>query len=327
MPRASSRWPRPPTRTSSSGSTRGAAASCRWTGCTSRAGWRAASCAAASRSASTATSPACSPPAPTGRRPGSTPRSRRLYRELHRLGHAHSVEIWEDGALAGGLYGVALGAAFFGESMFSRRRDASKFALIALVARLRAGGFRAARHPVRHRALARLGAVEIGRAAYHQRLRGGGEPAGGLPGAAARTPAVSRCCSSAPRRRSAGGRAPRAPATRRTSSPRTAARPRACRGCAGTRRRRRPGRPRGTRQVSAVISRCPKRAVSPTPHVDVLRWRRSACRARAGAARSAPRVAWLVGDLRATAPPPPARPPWPAPPPAGARIIARSRSA
>ena len=58
------------------------------------------------------------------------------------MGHAHSVEIWHAGALAGGLYGVALGGAFFGESMFCRRRDASKFALIALVARLRAGGFR-----------------------------------------------------------------------------------------------------------------------------------------------------------------------------------------
>ena len=58
------------------------------------------------------------------------------------MGHAHSVEIWQEGALAGGLYGVALGGAFFGESMFSRRRDTSKFALIALVARLNAGGFR-----------------------------------------------------------------------------------------------------------------------------------------------------------------------------------------
>jgi leucyl/phenylalanyl-tRNA--protein transferase len=94
----------------------------------------------------------------------------RLYRELHRLGHAHSVEIWQDGALAGGLYGVALGAAFFGESMFSHRRDASKLALIALVARLRAGGFRLldAQFVTDH--LARLGAVEISRAAYHRVL-------------------------------------------------------------------------------------------------------------------------------------------------------------
>ena len=94
----------------------------------------------------------------------------RLYRELHRLGHAHSVEVWEEGALAGGLYGVSLGAAFFGESMFSRRRDASKFALIALVARLRAGGFRLLDTQFVTDHLLRLGAVEIGRAAYHRLL-------------------------------------------------------------------------------------------------------------------------------------------------------------
>jgi leucyl/phenylalanyl-tRNA--protein transferase len=94
----------------------------------------------------------------------------RLYRELHRLGHAHSVEIWQGGALSGGLYGVALGAAFFGESMFSRRRDASKFALIALVARLRAGGFRLLDTQFVTDHLARLGAVEISRAAYHRAL-------------------------------------------------------------------------------------------------------------------------------------------------------------
>jgi leucyl/phenylalanyl-tRNA---protein transferase len=94
----------------------------------------------------------------------------RLYRELHRLGHAHSVEIWDDGGLAGGLYGVALGGAFFGESMFSRRRDASKLALIALVARLRAGGFSLLDTQFVTDHLARLGAVEISRAAYHRRL-------------------------------------------------------------------------------------------------------------------------------------------------------------
>jgi leucyl/phenylalanyl-tRNA---protein transferase len=95
----------------------------------------------------------------------------RLYRELHRLGHAHSVEIRQDGALAGGLYGVALGGAFFGESMFSRHRDASKFALIALVARLRFGGFTLLDTQFVTDHLERLGAVEIGRAAYHRRLQ------------------------------------------------------------------------------------------------------------------------------------------------------------
>ena len=94
------------------------------------------------------------------------PTIHRLYRDLHRLGHAHSVEIWTDGELAGGLYGVAIGAAFFGESMFSRRRDASKFAMIALVARLRAGGFRLLDTQFVTDHLVSLGAVEIGRATY-----------------------------------------------------------------------------------------------------------------------------------------------------------------
>jgi leucyl/phenylalanyl-tRNA--protein transferase len=93
-----------------------------------------------------------------------------LYRELHRLGHAHSVEIWTEGELTGGLYGVTLGAAFFGESMFSTSRDASKFALIALVARLRAGGFRLLDTQFVTDHLVGLGAVEIGRAAYHRSL-------------------------------------------------------------------------------------------------------------------------------------------------------------
>jgi leucyl/phenylalanyl-tRNA--protein transferase len=105
-------------------------------------------------------------------------RIRRLYSELHRMGYAHTVEIWQDGMLAGGLYGVALGAAFFGESMFSRRRDTSKFALIALVARLRAGGFRLLDTQFVTDHLARLGAVEISRAAYHRQLNAAiGRPA------------------------------------------------------------------------------------------------------------------------------------------------------
>lgn len=96
---------------------------------------------------------------------------RRLYLELHRLGHAHSVEIWYDDVLAGGLYGVSLGGAFFGESMFSRVRDTSKFALIALIARLNAGGFLLLDTQFVTEHLARLGAIEISRQDYHQRLR------------------------------------------------------------------------------------------------------------------------------------------------------------
>ena len=93
-----------------------------------------------------------------------------LYGALHQTGHAHSVEVWAEGALAGGLYGVALGGAFFGESMFSRMRDASKCALIALVARLNAGGFRLLDTQFVTPHLSRLGAVEIPRAEYRRRL-------------------------------------------------------------------------------------------------------------------------------------------------------------
>jgi leucyl/phenylalanyl-tRNA--protein transferase len=65
-----------------------------------------------------------------------------LYVQLHALGFAHSTEVWEDDHLVGGVYGVTLGAAFFGESMFSRKTDASKLALAFTTHRLRAGGFR-----------------------------------------------------------------------------------------------------------------------------------------------------------------------------------------
>lgn len=99
------------------------------------------------------------------------PEIRRLYLALHRMGQAHSVEIRQGGQLAGGLYGVAIGAAFFGESMFSRARDASKFALIALVARLRAGGFTLLDTQFVTPHLMRLGAVEISRREYQRRLK------------------------------------------------------------------------------------------------------------------------------------------------------------
>lgn len=88
------------------------------------------------------------------------------YADLHRRGHAHSVECWHDGMLVGGLYGVRLGAAFFGESMFNRSRDASKVALAWLVARLRVGGFRLLDCQFITDHLASLGAVEIGRQTY-----------------------------------------------------------------------------------------------------------------------------------------------------------------
>lgn len=94
-----------------------------------------------------------------------------LYLELAGMGFAHSLEVWEGEELVGGVYGVALGAAFFGESMFSRRRDASKLALAYLTHRLRAGGFRLFDTQFLTTHLASLGAVEISRAEYHRRLR------------------------------------------------------------------------------------------------------------------------------------------------------------
>jgi len=93
-----------------------------------------------------------------------------LYDQLHAMGHAHSVECYKDGALVGGLYGVTLGGAFFGESMFSRATDASKVALVHLVERLNARGFTLLDAQFITDHLRTLGAIEISRAEYHQRL-------------------------------------------------------------------------------------------------------------------------------------------------------------
>ena len=95
----------------------------------------------------------------------------RLYTALHVAGHAHSVECWQDGELAGGLYGVHLGAVFFGESMFSRRTDASKVALVHLVATLKLGGFKLLDTQFLTPHLARFGTVEIARETYLEELR------------------------------------------------------------------------------------------------------------------------------------------------------------
>jgi leucyl/phenylalanyl-tRNA--protein transferase len=92
------------------------------------------------------------------------------YVRLHGLGFAHSVESWKDGQLAGGLYGIALGKVFFGESMFSREPDASKAALVALVERLDARGYRVIDCQQATAHLASLGAREIPRAAFAQML-------------------------------------------------------------------------------------------------------------------------------------------------------------
>ncbi len=95
---------------------------------------------------------------------------RRLYLELHDLDRAHSLEVWNGPDLVGGVYGVTLGTAFFGESMFSRQRDASKVALAYLVDRLRTAGFTLFDTQFLTDHLASLGAIEISRAEYHSLL-------------------------------------------------------------------------------------------------------------------------------------------------------------
>jgi leucyl/phenylalanyl-tRNA--protein transferase len=94
----------------------------------------------------------------------------RLMRQLFDLGYAHSVESWEGDKLVGGLYGVSLGGAFFGESMFSRARDASKVALVHLVLRLRIGGYRLLDTQFVTEHLKQFGAIEISRAEYQRQL-------------------------------------------------------------------------------------------------------------------------------------------------------------
>jgi leucyl/phenylalanyl-tRNA---protein transferase len=94
-------------------------------------------------------------------------RIRSLYCQLHKMGFCHSVECWQDGRLVGGLYGVRIGGAFFGESMFSRQRDASKVALVHLVARLNAGSFRLLDAQFMTEHLSRFGTEEVAREAYH----------------------------------------------------------------------------------------------------------------------------------------------------------------
>jgi leucyl/phenylalanyl-tRNA--protein transferase len=102
-----------------------------------------------------------------------SPQIEHLFTDLHRMGYAHSVECWRDGELVGGLYGVAIGGVFFGESMFSFARDASKIALVHLVARLRLGGFQLLDTQFVTAHLAQFGAEEIPRHAYREQLVAG----------------------------------------------------------------------------------------------------------------------------------------------------------
>lgn len=112
----------------------------------------------------------CAAPAPGRRKTWISSRIRNLYRDLYDIGHCHTVECWQDDHLVGGLYGVRLGLAFCGESMFSRERDASKVALVHLAARLKAGGFTLLDTQFVTAHLSGFGAVEIGRRDYQARL-------------------------------------------------------------------------------------------------------------------------------------------------------------
>lgn len=109
---------------------------------------------------------ACAAPAPGREETWINDEILRLYTALHAAGHAHSIECWQNGDMVGGLYGVRLGAAFFGESMFSRARDASKVALVHLVDALRRGGFTLLDTQFLTSHLASLGAIEIPRQDY-----------------------------------------------------------------------------------------------------------------------------------------------------------------
>jgi leucyl/phenylalanyl-tRNA--protein transferase len=117
---------------------------------------------------------ACAAPAPGRETTWISEEVVQAYTALHRLGHAHSVECWTRGPdgerFAGGVYGVSIGGAFFGESMVAVERDASKVALVWLVRRLRAGGYRLFDVQMVTPHTARLGAVEIPRAEYERRL-------------------------------------------------------------------------------------------------------------------------------------------------------------
>ncbi|SNY93792.1 leucyl/phenylalanyl-tRNA--protein transferase [Cohaesibacter sp. ES.047] len=93
-----------------------------------------------------------------------------LYRSLFDMGHCHSVEIWDEDRLVGGLYGVSLGTAFFGESMFSRERDTSKMALVHLVDRLKVGGYTLLDAQFITDHLKQFGALEVPKAEYHELL-------------------------------------------------------------------------------------------------------------------------------------------------------------
>ncbi|MDA7948593.1 MAG: leucyl/phenylalanyl-tRNA--protein transferase [Hyphomicrobiaceae bacterium] len=114
----------------------------------------------------------CAEPQPGRQTTWINNRIRSLYGELFDLGHCHTIEVWNQGKLLGGLYGVRLGGAFFGESMFSRERDASKIALVYLAARLKHGGFSLLDTQFLTEHLVRFGAIEVSRETFQRQLDG-----------------------------------------------------------------------------------------------------------------------------------------------------------
>lgn len=112
----------------------------------------------------------CAEPKPDRGRTWINARIRRIYKSLFEEGHCHTVEVYDGDTLVGGLYGVSLGRAFFGESMFHRARDASKIALVHLVARLKAGGYRLLDTQFVTEHLKTFGAVEVPKRRYHRLL-------------------------------------------------------------------------------------------------------------------------------------------------------------
>jgi leucyl/phenylalanyl-tRNA--protein transferase len=112
----------------------------------------------------------CAAPGPRRARTWINPKIRSLYGGLFEIGHCHTVEVYDGDALVGGLYGVSLGSAFFGESMFHRVTDASKIALVHLVARLKAGGYRLLDTQFLTDHLKTFGAIEVSLARYHRML-------------------------------------------------------------------------------------------------------------------------------------------------------------
>jgi leucyl/phenylalanyl-tRNA---protein transferase len=115
----------------------------------------------------------CAEPGPGRSRTWINGRIRKLYRKLYEIGHCHTVEAYDGDRLVGGLYGVSLGCTFFGESMFHRARDASKLALVHLVARLRGGGFKLLDTQFVTAHLKIFGATEVHRRNYHTMLADG----------------------------------------------------------------------------------------------------------------------------------------------------------